>query len=62
MGQATEDLINGTVCTWCGTFFHDKERPDALIVHEFPVLCWDCWADAPVSMKDGLMRSEYPTL
>lgn len=48
MGQASEDILDGTVCSWCGEFFTEP--------HGYPVLCADCIKDDPAAArKAGLV-------
>jgi hypothetical protein len=34
MGEMADDVINGFMCSWCGTCFDGE--------HGYPVLCFEC--------------------
>lgn len=48
MGEIAEDMLDGSCCSECGCYFQHPKG--GIYVHEFPVLCWDCWTE----------DSEYP--
>ncbi len=55
MGQATDDLVNGFVCSYCGIFFQEE--------HGYPVICEDCWNDlTPAERKDAPQRATIEEL
>lgn len=39
MGEIADDMIEGRACSHCGVYFTDD--------HGHPVLCPECWEDAP---------------
>lgn len=48
MGEIAEDMIDGSCCSECGQYFKhpmidEKGESIGIYVHEYPVLCWDCW-------------------
>ncbi len=48
MGQIAEDMIDGSCCSLCGQYFQHPKKDKSgesigIYVHEYPVLCWDCW-------------------
>lgn len=72
MGEAADDLMDGTVCHDCGCFFVDSSG--RIYTHGFPALCKDCQKMLRRSMsvsqeyleryygKKGVSLSEYDTL
>lgn len=62
MGEIADDYADGTICGHCGTFFEDTNKPDELISHGYPVLCWDCWKESNKHERKGFSRSLYPDI
>lgn len=61
MGQAAEDMIDGTTCSCCGMFFQDND-PNKCFTHGYPVVCKECWAEMnPAEIEEakraGLQRA-----
>ena len=36
MGEIADDMIDGLMCSFCGTYFEEE--------HGYPVVCRGCWA------------------
>lgn len=48
MGQNSEDMLDGTTCSYCGQFFMEPDKVDEndnpiLYTHGYPVVCEDCY-------------------
>lgn len=56
MGQIADDIVDGFMCSWCGTCF-EKD-------HGYPVLCKACQkVTTPKEMKElGLQPAEHKEL
>jgi hypothetical protein len=52
MGELAEDMIDGTMCSWCGVYFEQS--------HGFEVACDSCWEDAckSVTKKDEEVKRD----
>ena len=42
MGEIAEDMLDGSMCSFCGVYFEQPET-DGIYVHGYPVACDDCW-------------------
>jgi len=49
MGDISDAMVNGEVCSWCGVFFEGE--------HGWPVLCAACWKDRRPSERVGHSRA-----
>jgi len=61
MGQVAEDMMDGTICSECGSYFQG-DKTDECHTHGYPVLCWDCWKDSKPRERRGFQRATKPTL
>lgn len=43
MGEIAEDMVQGTCCHLCNTYFVHKDNTEVLYTHGYPVVCQDCW-------------------
>jgi hypothetical protein len=64
MGQISEDMLNGTCCQFCGQYFHNpnSKEENTLYVHDYPVVCWDCWKEMPKRERKDFYRAKVPTI
>lgn len=70
MGQIADDMIDGTTCCVCGTFFVDQppgeHRDDSkevsLFTHGFPAACFSCWRGMSKRERNNHQRALRPTL
>lgn len=61
MGEIADDMVDGTTCCLCGSFFQGKSA-DTLYTHGYPVACWDCWKDLSKAERKQYQRAEQPSL
>lgn len=54
MGEIAEDMVDGFMCSLCGTYF-EKE-------HDYPVVCDYCWDDLSVEEKKHYQKHIYKKL
>ena len=59
MGQIAEDMQDGSCCTLCGQYF--KHPNGGIYVHDYPVVCWDCWGDLSGEEKEGNIKADVET-
>jgi len=46
MGEIANDMIDGLMCSLCGTYFEEE--------HGYPVVCRGCWGElTPEQIKKG---------
>ena len=64
MGEIAEDMVDGTCCQWCGMYFEDKNSPNELPTHGYPVVCKDCAKGYSNKQLEefGLQRALYKTM
>jgi len=56
MGEIAEDIVDGTSCSLCGTYFVKKNG--SAYTHGYPVVCNGCWSDLNVDEKEIHIRQE----
>jgi hypothetical protein len=61
MGQISEDMLDGSCCQLCGQYFCHPKDEDAIYVHGFPVVCWDCWPTLNKKQKEIYEKSDVET-
>lgn len=59
MGQIADDMIDGTTCSWCGSFFRHPDNKDQLYTHGYPVVCRECWADMSPRERNEAERNGH---
>jgi len=42
MGEIAEDMVDGTCCELCGSYFI-KKQDKSTFTHGYPVVCNECW-------------------
>lgn len=60
MGQIAEDILDGTCCQLCCQYFRHP-KTDGLYVHEYPVVCWDCWERLTKKERKEYQKAEVKT-
>lgn len=59
MGQHAEDILDGTMCELCGSYFKDKN--DDIYSHGEPVVCKDCWRYLSAEQKKDHKKATADT-
>lgn len=49
MGQIADDMIDGFMCSLCGTYFEEE--------HGYPVVCRGCWEDLTEEEKEMYQKA-----
>lgn len=60
MGEIAEDMIDGSCCSLCGQYFQHP-KADGIYVHDYPVVCWDCWDNLTAKEKKDYVKSDVKT-
>jgi hypothetical protein len=53
-------MIDGSCCQLCGQYFEDPDGP-GIYVHDYPVICWDCWDDLTNEEKRDYQKAIVKT-
>jgi hypothetical protein len=66
MGQITEDIIDGSCCSECQCYFEhpkkdNKGKSVGIYVHDYPVVCWDCWDELTAEEKTDNTKADVKT-
>lgn len=66
MGEIAEDMLDGSCCELCGSYFeHPKKNRKGesigIYVHEYPVTCWTCWKGLTPQEKSNRNKSDVKT-
>lgn len=62
MGDIADDMINGSSCSQCGMYFHDPQKPETLVEHGYPVVCYHCWNKMSKNERTNFQKAIYPVL
>jgi len=57
----TEDILDGSCCALCTSYFVDPKDPDAIYVHGSPRVCKACWNDLTDEEKKLYQRAVVET-
>lgn len=60
MGQIAEDMLDGSCCQLCGQYFEHPKTCE-IYVHEYPVVCWDCWEELSEEVQKQYTRADVAT-
>lgn len=61
MGEISEDMLDGSCCELCGQYFRHPYHDDWIYVHEYPVVCWDCWRELSKQERKLYQKAEVET-
>lgn len=60
MGQISEDILDGSCCQICCCYFKHP-KVDGIYVHDYPVVCWDCWDELSEEERKPYVKADVET-
>ena len=57
MGEVSEDILDGTVCSLCGQYFQDPKDKHKCFTHGYPVVCKKCYTPDMHSAQKAIVNT-----
>lgn len=55
-----EDILDGSCCSICTCYFKFN-ADEGIYVHDYPVVCWDCWDDLNEEERNDYVKADVET-